>query len=674
MRVDGVSRTVWLLSREQAKLGHDVTLVVDTPPDQAAMDIVKAHGMKIIQVEANLLTYASVIRRILEREQPEIVHMHSVFVVRQATLGKVLNDMGIPYVITPHGGLAPQVLRRGIVKKTIYALLRERPRFMGAHAVALVTPAEERAVRAFIPNYRNTIRWMPNPVEVENLDPHRWQGVSDKPRAVYLGRFDVLVKGIDILVEIARRVPEVQFDLYGTEDPKTLEWLNRLKQDLPSNVTFHPPIFGADKAKMLAQASIYMQPSRWEGFPVSVAECLYVGVPSAIADTLDLAQLFYQHNLGLVVPLDPPRAAVRIREALADSARLKEWSEAGRKFALDHFHPSAVAAKHVGLYQEVLETVPKKARELPPATPGRLPALSLGKGQLLSTNMRGSLKENVSRAYQRTTHLLGTDTLPRTVVLCYHSVNKSAADLSVDPETFREQMLTLRGMGYSFKGFGDLVYDILRWGPPKHNVACITFDDGFEDNLTQAAPILSELGIPATVFVTSGLMLGDQRTMDHFRDLTRYDTTFLSPDQLPELRKHGIEVGAHTHTHRNLARLTIDQMRDEITRSKQIVEDALGEPVRSFAYPFGKRGIHYNENTVNLVREAGFQGAAAVAFRSVTARNSLKVFEIPRFFVNRSDSPLNFRRKVEGYMDWLGPIQESAPTWLKAVVSPEDKY
>jgi glycosyltransferase involved in cell wall biosynthesis len=227
-RVDGVSRTVWLLSREQAKIGADVSLILDEAPDEAAKEIAAEVGLKLVHVDASHLNYASQVNLLLEREAPEIVHMHSVFVPRQATLGKILTRTGLPYIITPHGGLAPQVLRRGVVKKSVYAFLRERPRFMGSSAVALVTPAEERAVRSFIPNYSKPIRWMPNPVEIDKLDPHRWQGVQKKRRLVYLGRFDVLVKGIDILVEIARLLPDMQVDLYGTEDPKTRDWLNRI--------------------------------------------------------------------------------------------------------------------------------------------------------------------------------------------------------------------------------------------------------------------------------------------------------------------------------------------------------------------------------------------------------------------------------------------------------------
>src|SRR5687767_8138589 len=367
-RVDGVSRTVWLLSTEQCRLGgHDVSLILDGAPTPEAHQMADEVGLKLHDLSSG--AYANQVQDLLNTLRPDVVHMHSVFIPRQAVLGKVLRKAGVPYVITPHAGLAPQVLARGRLKKSLYSAVRERPRFMCAAAVALVTPAEEKAVRAFIPNYTGIVRWMPNPVEVAMLDPCRWHGLNEQKRLVFLGRFDVLVKGIDILIEIARLLPEVKVDLYGTEDAKTLDWLKRLKENLPPNVSFNDPIFGKDKAEILAGASIYIQPSRWEGFPVSVAECLYLGVPSAITESLDLAQLFRQHDLGSVLSLTPEIAAPQLREALADPQRLEEWSRRGREFALKHFVPSAAAQNYVNLYEEVART----SATAPAASPAQAP-------------------------------------------------------------------------------------------------------------------------------------------------------------------------------------------------------------------------------------------------------------------------------------------------------------
>lgn len=358
-RVDGVASSGWVLAGAQAGLGHDVSLVIGSPADSAAVETAAETGMRLVQTSKSVLRFGEEVGRILARQAPDVVHMHSVFIPQQAAMARTLRQRRIPYVITPHAGLAPQVLQRGMMKKWLYGMLVERPRFMAASAIAIVTPGEERAVRAYLPDFARPIRWIPNPIAVDSLGPLRWQGLKPQPgpkRISFLGRFDVLHKGIDILIEIARLLPELQFDLYGADDARTRDWLDRLKRNLPANVAFHNPIFGSEKGKVLAESCLYVQSSRWEGFPVSVAECLYMGVPCALAETLDLAQLYRQHNLGLVNPLEPSIAAARLRSAIADEARMREWSLRGQQFARTHFDPRVVAERYVALYQEAIDS------------------------------------------------------------------------------------------------------------------------------------------------------------------------------------------------------------------------------------------------------------------------------------------------------------------------------
>jgi peptidoglycan/xylan/chitin deacetylase (PgdA/CDA1 family)/glycosyltransferase involved in cell wall biosynthesis len=670
-RVDGVSRTVWLLSREQSRLGHEITLVLDTAPEPEAVRVARENNVQLLEVSATFLNYASEIRHLLETHRPELVHMHSVFIPRQAAMARVLRSMGIPYVITPHGGLAPQVLRRGVIKKSAYAMLRERPRFMGAAAIGTVTPAEGRAVKMFIPDYRGPVRWLPNPVDADQLAGRRWAGVGATPSLAFLGRFDVVVKGIDILIAIARSVPEMAFHLYGTEDPKTLPQLNELRRNLPGNLQFHAPVFGAEKVSMLSKSSLYLQPSRWEGFPISVAECMYLGVPTAVTDTLDIAQLFFQENLGLVIPMDPQRAAAQLRAAFVEPARLDAWSQRAKAFASEFFEPEAAAQRHIEFYKDILSHHAGSGARIcvrQETEPERKPL------RLMPVHLRATVKNGLSQIIHRSRKSAGMEDLPRTVGLCYHSINSAGADLAVEPGMFRSQLLMLKDRGYRFLNFGELVQRLLRWGPPRERIACITFDDGYADNLTQAAPILDRLGISATVFVTSGLMIRDAAILDRFRKLTGYPTDYLSPAQVQQLARRGIEIGAHTHSHPNLARLGVDQMREEIVRSKSLISDAAETDVRTFAFPFGKRNIHYTDDTVQVVRESGFIGSAAVAFRAVNPSDAVRVFELPRFFVNRSDSMQSFEQKLSGAYDWLGTIQQATPGWLKGIVSPEDRY
>jgi peptidoglycan/xylan/chitin deacetylase (PgdA/CDA1 family) len=290
------------------------------------------------------------------------------------------------------------------------------------------------------------------------------------------------------------------------------------------------------------------------------------------------------------------------------------------------------------------------------------------------THFRSALKHNVSRLFERSSDLLGATDAARTIVLCYHSISDDPNGLAIQPGSFARHIAVLREMGYEFLTFGDLVHRVMCTGSPRENVAVLTFDDGFEDNFTTAVPIMQKLNVPGTFFITSGLLERDSDVIASFRRLTGYEAPYLSAAQARQMYEGGFEIGAHTHTHPNLRRLAAGRARWEIMHSKQVLEGVIGGAVRSFAYPFGKRHIHYTAETVNFVREAGYAGSGAVAFRGVTSRKSVRIYEIPRFFITNGDGEEQFRQKVSGYFDWLGSFQELSPAWLKGLISPEDRY
>lgn len=350
LKTDGLNNTVWLVAQQQALMGHQVALLLSSSSDETAQAIAKETGLELIEIPMNQWRYdPKRIEELLLSQPPDIVHMHNVFLPNQATLAMKLAQKKIPYIITPHGGLN---FRRGRVKKTLYSWFVERFRFLAASAVTVVTPKEAEPVRALNPGYRGIVQWVANPINTDELESHSWNETQPK-RIIYLGRFDVVQKGLDLLIEIARLLPELEFHLYGTADAKTKQWLLSLESQ-PPNVYFNDPVFGADKAKLLASASLYIQTSRWEGFPLSVAEAMYLGVPCAIVDRLNFAELFCQQDLGLVLPSNPESAAARLLEVLSQPNRLHHWSEKAKKFAQKHFLPHAVASQYLNLYQKIL--------------------------------------------------------------------------------------------------------------------------------------------------------------------------------------------------------------------------------------------------------------------------------------------------------------------------------
>jgi peptidoglycan/xylan/chitin deacetylase (PgdA/CDA1 family) len=255
-------------------------------------------------------------------------------------------------------------------------------------------------------------------------------------------------------------------------------------------------------------------------------------------------------------------------------------------------------------------------------------------------------------------------------VLCYHSIHPRLPFASATPERFAEQLDWLR-TECDVVALGTIASAAGEADGARPRVA-LTFDDGYADNHRYALPLLVERRLPATLFLTVGLLEGDPASLARLRELRGVAADDLQPltwEQVLELRNAGLQIGAHTWTHPNLAHLGVEEARGELRRPKQVLEQHLCEPVTAFAYPFGKPGRHFTASTADLVAEAGYEVAVTVLFRAV--RPADIPFAIPRFFVTRDDVE-TLRTKITGAWDWVGVCQERMPPTVARLVSPAD--
>lgn len=139
--------------------------------------------------------------------------------------------------------------------------------------------------------------------------------------------------------------------------------------------------------------------------------------------------------------------------------------------------------------------------------------------------------------------------------------------------------------------------------------ATITFDDGYAVNCDYALPLLVDEGIPCTYFVSADPVLNGT-PFEHDRAMGNS----FAPNTVEELRQFaatGIDVGAHTRTHADLAQVRdIHRLVDEMVTARNDLENALAAPIRYFAFPFGE---HHNlsRTAFRLAREAGYAGVCS---------------------------------------------------------------
>jgi peptidoglycan/xylan/chitin deacetylase (PgdA/CDA1 family) len=165
-------------------------------------------------------------------------------------------------------------------------------------------------------------------------------------------------------------------------------------------------------------------------------------------------------------------------------------------------------------------------------------------------------------------------------ILTFHAVDDQPSVISFSPRLFEHGMACLHEAGYRTLSLLELV-DYLRRGVafPERSIA-LTFDDGYRSVYKEAFPVLRRYQMTASVFLTVGKTKTERLPSMEGRPM-------LSWSEIREMQQAGIAFGGHTMTHPDLTRLPEKLIATEILGGKAVIEDALGIPVASFAYPFG---------------------------------------------------------------------------------------
>lgn len=310
-------------------------------------------------------------------------------------------------------------------------------------------------------------------------------------------------------------------------------------------------------------------------------------------------------------------------------------------------------------------------------------------------------------------HLSPEGPQARLTILIYHRVLAAPDPLQpdlLDAAAFKAE-IKLLGSIFRLMPLAQALEDLKAGCLPARS-ACITFDDGYADNLTHALPILQQNQMPATFFIATdyldgGRMFNDtvieavrlapagahdlrkfglgcyalmstydrieairdilskikylpwdermQRVAEigrHLTDRPLPQDLMLTTEQLRALHGARMEIGAHTASHPILARMPNAEAWDDIRRGRQRLEHLLNTEIRVFAYPNGWPDTDYLPVHVEMVRELGFIGAVSTA--SGAARYDTDPYQLPRF------SPWS-RNRTRAAMLMLRNLAQSYP-------------
>ena len=219
---------------------------------------------------------------------------------------------------------------------------------------------------------------------------------------------------------------------------------------------------------------------------------------------------------------------------------------------------------------------------------------------------------------------------PLPPVLMYHSVAPYDRDpylVTVHPNRFAQQLNWLHRRGLRGTSIRELL--AARRAGTDRGLIGLTFDDGYADFAEHALPALAQFDFTATVFVISDLLGGSNSW-----DLAGPRKPLMTADQIRRVAQRGMEIGSHSRRHVSLT--SPCDLIGEVSESRTILEDLIGEQVTGFCYPYG----HLNKLAVDTVRAAGYHYGCAIWRSPLTGLHAL-----PRIYVGDRDGPLRLRAK-----------------------------
>ncbi|MDP1679460.1 MAG: polysaccharide deacetylase family protein [Candidatus Nitrotoga sp.] len=222
------------------------------------------------------------------------------------------------------------------------------------------------------------------------------------------------------------------------------------------------------------------------------------------------------------------------------------------------------------------------------------------------------------------------------VMLMYHSVmlgsDRPDWPWAVSLQRFRSQLDFLTQAGWATPTMAELVAAPEEW---PSRTAVITFDDGYVDNLA-AWEELQKHGMSATWFMVSGSIAREPAWPVDGRPAIR----LLNAAELRAMQATGMEIGSHTTNHVRLTEANDNLLRAELSDSKAVLEDILGNEISSFAYPYGA----WDTRCANAVREAGYR-AACTTRTGWTLRDS-DPYKLRRLTIFNTDTAGSLARKL----------------------------
>ncbi len=291
----------------------------------------------------------------------DVVHLHEYRTFQNIVAHHYAKKHGVPYVLQAHGSL-PRIMSKKRLKQVYdnlwgYRLLRDASR------VIAVTKTEAEQYQS-IGVSGDKIEIIPHGLDLSVFDnlPERGEfrakyGLSADQRLIlYLGRIHK-IKGLDLLTkaftDLSKALSDVKLVIVGP-DNGYLPSLKKLITDLEisDRVLFTGPLYGQEKLRAYVDADVYVLPSYYEIFSITVLEACACGIPVIVTDRCGLADVI-DGQAGLVVPYDKEQIQHALRRMLGNDKLRREFGEKGKSLVQEKFNWGKIVEQIERVYNDI---------------------------------------------------------------------------------------------------------------------------------------------------------------------------------------------------------------------------------------------------------------------------------------------------------------------------------
>lgn len=268
----------------------------------------------------------------------DLVVFHEAYRVEYLQIARNLKKNGIPYIIIPHGELTKEAQKKKWIKKKVANFLLFNKFINVATAIQCLSQRELETTKFGKNKFVGT-----NGIDMPQRQKQSFS--NDKISFVYIGRLEVGIKGIDLMLKaIALRKEfllenNCGFTLYG---PDRLGWGDEIRKLIAENnvedlIQLKSEISGIEKESVLLDSDIFIQTSRSEGMPLGVIEALSYGLPVLITEGTTLGSYVRKYDAGWVAETSVEAIANSFEKVIAGKSRFGVKSQQAIKLIEENF-------------------------------------------------------------------------------------------------------------------------------------------------------------------------------------------------------------------------------------------------------------------------------------------------------------------------------------------------